>query len=276
MQENLQPFDLFEHKGKVQAHFRSPTVSDYRALVGVSGDIEERMTTQFLNDLQIIEKNKNKALNDSSMWTAEDRRAALYWIYILTRDNTIITQSYACQHCSQKHSRQIDLIELGDLMTESTHSMTDRINVKGVKSGLIHPLRGYAVEHVELLRNERDEHDEHTKAWRVAHTDLVLMEIAYGITFDDDDKSLPLDEQAQARFDYLLTLNADKQYKKLMAQVRLAWSNMRHGLLTEYSDGDTRLVTPPHTCPNSTDKGGNGKETILLLPFRNSDFLPDL
>ncbi len=274
MIEAIETYELFEDR-KTAIHFRAPTVADYREFVGLSVHLEEMITTRYLNQLQIPEKYKNGKINDSANWTAEDRRTALYWIYINTRDNTVIEQSYHCSFCDEEHARQIDITDLVELLVETKHTMTEKLDVKGVKPGHIQPLRGIAVEYIEQLRNNRDDFEEESTQWYEAHTDLRLYEIAWAIKFKDDDKSLSLEEQAEARYAYLLTLNADSQFKILAATVRTALSAMSHGLLSEYLDGELRLVTPPHLCPN-VQEGDEPVETVLLLPFRYHNFLPNL
>jgi len=271
--EAIQPYELFADK-KVRVHFRAPTVADYRNFVGMSPHLEEAITTLYLNQMQIPENNKGGQVIDSINWTAEDRRTALYWIFINTRERTVIEQGYQCNHCGNEHGRQIDLVALGEYIIDSNHSMTEKLAVDGVKNGFIQPLRGEAMEYLEYLRNTRDEFEEDSAQWSVAHTDLRIYELAWSLIFKDDDKALTVTEQAEKRFEYLITLNAETHFKQLAAQVRNALSEMRHGLMSEYIDGEMRLVTPPHICPNSEE--GDELETILLLPFRYHEFLPSL
>jgi hypothetical protein len=272
--EAIQPFELFSDK-KTKVFFRAPSVADYRNFVGLDESLEEMITTQYLNNLQIPDKYPDNKPLDSANWTAEDRRTALYWVYINTRSSTVITQEYHCQHCSKKHGRQIDLLELGEYFIDTKHSMVERLDVPNVKAGFIKPLRGYAMEHIEQLRNLRDELEEDTAKWCVAHADMRLYETAWAVSFKDDDKDLTNEEQATNRYEYLLTLDAEKAFKPLMAQVRQALGDMRHGLMSEYHDGVIKLVTPPHECPN-TQEGDEKKQTILLLPFLYNEFFPTL
>jgi hypothetical protein len=274
--EAIQTFELFEDR-KTKVYFRAPTVADYRAFVGMSSRLEEMVTTQYLNQIQIADRYPNKEVLDSALWSCEDRRTALYWIFMNTRDNTIIEQAYLCQHCKKQHARQLDLVDLGAYFIQTKHSMREKLVVANVKDGFIQPLRGNAMEHLEQLRNLRDDHKEDSPEWCLAHTDLRIYELSWALVFNDDDKTLSLDEQATARYNYLLTLEADSKFKQVAAQVRHALSAMRHGLMSEYLDGETRLVTPPHKCPNSEEQEGSEiKETILLLPFLYHYFLPTL
>lgn len=272
--ETIQTFELFSDR-KTKVYFRAPNVADYRAFVGMSEHLEEMVTTQYLNQLQIPEKYPDNKPLDSALWTAEDRRTALFWIFINTHSDTVITQEYECTHCGEIHGRHLDLLELGEYFIESTHSMIERLEVPGVKPGFIKPLRGTAMEHIEQLRNARDDHKESSPQWCVAHADLRLYETAWALSFKDDDKSLSAEEQAKKRYEYLLTLEAEKAFKTVAAQVRQALSDMRHGLMSEYHDGEIKLVTPAHACPNKKE-GDEKAETILLLPFLYHRFFPAL
>ncbi|QUM78799.1 hypothetical protein HWV00_21235 (plasmid) [Moritella sp. 24] len=250
-------------------------MADYRSFVGLSVYLEEMVATRYLNQLQVPESYPDGKINDSTNWTAEDRRTALYWIYINTRDNTVINQSYECSFCQKEHGRQMDLCDLIPLLVESEHSMTEKLDIPNIKPGYIQPLRGNAVEYLEQLRNTRDELEEDSPEWCVAHADLRIYECAWALKFKDDDKSLSAEDQAENRFEYLLTLDAEKAFKKVAATVRKALSAMRHGLMSEYLDGEYKLVTPPHQCPN-IEEGDEPVETVLLLPFRYNNFLPSL
>ncbi|MGF1905268.1 hypothetical protein [Aliivibrio salmonicida] len=281
MSEQIEDYRLFEEgplKGTM-IHFRNPTVADYRHFAAIESHLEESITTQYLNRMQIAELYDDGKIIDSATWTAEDRRTALWWIYMNTRENTVISQSYKCSHCDSTHIRQIDLADLVQYLIEPECSMVESITVDGIKPGYIQPLRGHAMDFLEGVRNERDQFDEDSPQWNELHVDLRLYETAWGLLFKDDDESLSLDEQAEARYQYLLTLNPDKQYKKLAAQVRTAYSSMRHGLMSEYVDGEIKLVTPPHECPVSVEnlkEGDKPAETVLLLPFWYNHFLPNV
>ena len=175
--EALQPFELFSDK-RTKIYFRAPTVADYRQSVGLSEHLEEMVTTQYLNSLQIPEKYKSKEISDSATWTAEDRRTALFWIYINTHTDTMIPQKYPCPHCKEEHYREFDLLELGEYMIQPERPMIERIDIEGLRAGFISPLRGYAMEQIEQARNIRDDYSEDSAEWRVAHTDLRLHELA--------------------------------------------------------------------------------------------------
>ena len=274
----IEDYQLFKD-GKTKVHLRSPDIAIYREFAGFDAHLEEKLTTQYLNIIQVPEAYPDGKVLDSANWSDSDRRTCLYWIFMNTRDNTVITQTYECSHCKQKHGRQLDLVDLAAFMLDSNHSMTDLIAVDGIKPCYIQPLNGHAMEYLESLRNHRNDFEEDSPEWCVAHVDLRLYEVAWAIKFKDDNPELDATDQAEARFEYLMTLEPERQFKKLAAQVRAAQSNMRHGLMTEYQDGEVLLVTPPHLCPimnKDIQEGDDPVETVLLFPFRHNHFLPAL
>lgn len=280
MIETIDPYYLLERgsddlSGKA-IYFRSPTVDDYRKFAGMPTALEEELATQFLNSMQVAEMYQEGEVSDSALWTGQDRRTALYWIYINTRENTVITQKHHCQHCDKPHTRQFDLKELVPMMISNDEVMRLDIAIDGVKAGYIQPLRGNALVHIEEIKNERDMFEEDSPEWCLLHVDLRLYEIAWSLVFEADDRLLSLREQAKARFDYISTLNPETTYKKLAAKTRAALEDFGHGLMSEYRAGEFQLVTPLFTCPESEKGEGEPKQTVLLLPFWSNNFLPSL
>jgi hypothetical protein len=279
--------------GKTKVPFRAPTVADYRAFCGLSMKMEEAVTTDWLDRL-LIDKEQS-----SANWTAQDRRTALWWIYIHTRQNTVITQSYKCSHCDQTHGRQFDIVELGAGLSSAGRSMMEPIDMPGVKSGAIVPLRGYAMQAIEMARNERDELDPDSAEYEQAHADMRIKEAAASLVFDDEPKGLEFDDLLSQRLEYLMTLDLERQFKPLLAKIALVLRDMHHGLATTYHEGDVSIITPDHTCPVKQSeaksaveklmadgipesewpdsvKEGNTAYTSLLLTFQCYQFFPDL
>jgi hypothetical protein len=62
------------------------------------------------------------------------------------------------------------------------------------------------------------------------------------------------------------------EYQTMFAQVEQALRELRHGLLTQYSDGRYLLITEFDNCDKAFAKGGSRRK-LLLLPFRNIDFI---
>lgn len=281
--------------GKKKTYFRAPTVADYRAFCGMSPDMEEHVATEYLNNQQDKE-NHPKDYWDAALWTASDRRTALYWLYIHTRTDTVITQLYNCTHCKQQHGRQLDLADLIDGITTAGRELKQPIDLPNKGKGYIVPLRGVAMQHVELIRNNRDAIDD-DQAWSVANMDLRMYEIAHCIRFSIEDEEISEEDRAEARYNYLLTLDAEKEFKPLAAAVKLTLEQMHHGLASVYFEGAVNLITPIHLCPVKEEEAsqrraelssenvpveewpqeileGNTAFMRLLLPFRCHHFFP--
>ena len=250
-------------------HFRAPTVADCRNFASIPESSEQLVVTQYLSDLQVPDKRRNKDISDPKEWTDCDRMLALFWIYIATQSSTVITQSYFCQHCDQEHGRQMELSSLSEQIKLADAPMEQAIQTPNIKQGFIVPLRGFAMEHIEDLKNFRDSHMQDSKEWAIAHTDMRLYESAYRLRFDDDDKEKTEQEQAKVRFEYLLTLEPDVQYQPLAIEIRQAMIDMHHGLPTTFIEGELNLITPEHKCPNK-----EGSSSNLLLPFHHNKYFP--
>ncbi len=292
--------------GKTSIPFRPPYVADYRAFCGLPSELEEHATTDWLNRLMLTEQ------QNSANWTAQDRRTALYWIYIHVKDSTVVTQEYECEHCGQLHGRQLDLISLSrGINTASVQRVP--IAVEAVRPGSIVPLNGHAMPWLEIARLQRDEHTEGSPEFEAAHADLRIKEVAAALRFDDyylqsmgeisatselpAKPSSPVDE-LESNYQYLLTLELTV-FGRLAAQVALAMREMDHGLESVYRDGEVSLVTPAHACPVKEEaaakrraellaenvpeadwpaeiKEGNTASTRLLLGFHCYPFFPNL
>lgn len=293
----IPPYYLCED-GKTKVHFKAPTVADYRSFCGMSTDMEENVTTEYLNRMQDKE-NHPAAWSDSAKWTSHDRRAGLYWIYVHTRSDTVITQNYTCSHCNQEHGRQFDILELMEGIEAASEKMTKAVALPGKGNGLIVPLRGSAMEHIEIIRNQRNSYPKDSEDWAKLNMDMRVFEIAHCIRFVQEDGSLSDVELAQLRFDYLMSLDAEREFRPLAAAVKLTLIDMQHGLESTYHEGEIALVTPLHYCPVIEEqredrieqlkaggvvpdewpadlKEGNTAATRLLLPFQSHHFFPEI
>ena len=211
----------------------------------------------------------------------------------------MITQSYKCSHCDQIHGRQLDVVDLGEGLTTAGRSMMEPIDMPGVKAGYITPLRGEAMQAIELARNERDELDPDSPEYEIAHADMRIKEAAASLVFFDEPKGADHDELIDLRVEYLMTLDLERQFKPLLAKISVVLRDMNHGLAAIYFEGDVSIITPDHVCPVKKEeadalraqlkadnipasewpemaKEGNTAITSLLLTFHNHKFFPDL
>lgn len=268
---NISPFPLPSCLSTV-IHFRVPTVEDAIEFSVFNSEFEEQVTTQYLNQMQDVEK--QGGLKDSALWTGEDRRTALWWIYIETHEDTSTTVSYECQLCKEEHFVDIDLASLHERSTvlQSRPSATISFHAKNkkIKGAKLAPINGRAAEALELIRVERDMHEEGTVEYRKLDMRMMLHEMAYVLSLPNEPKDET--EAFEARLDMLKGMAVDTEFRSLAAKTEIEMRDMRHGLLTQYRDGRYMLVTERPNC----EKQKEGGSSVLLLPFRSHDFIPNL
>jgi hypothetical protein len=253
-----------------------PTVEDALLFSELNEEQEEQNTTQYLNHIQDLSK-QSGVINDSANWTGEDRRTALWWLFIATNDTPTMAVSYECPHCEEAHYLDVSLPELADTSTVLNKSPEAEIHahfagrlVKGIK---VAPLNGHATEALEMLKNVRDMHEKGTVDWKEASRELVLNELAYALTLPDqpDDR---LEAQAY-RVELIKGMALDTEFRSLCAKVEAELRKMRHGLLTRYKDASYYLVATQSNCPKAIENGED-ESKVLLLPFRCFDYFPAL
>jgi hypothetical protein len=278
--------------GKTKIEQRAPNVADYRAFCGMAPELEEYAATQWLNRLLLTEG------QDSAEWTAQDRRTALYWLFIHTRDNTIMTQEYQCAHCNQWHTRQIDLVDLSGGITSANRPLKEPLPPELIGEGFIVPLNGHAMMWLEEARNARDEQEPDSEAYEIAHADLRIKELAASMRLNEQPEDLEPVDAFEWNYQRLLTVELNT-FTRLAAFIQLTLQDMDHGLESVYVEGEIALVTPAHQCPVKKDekaalvkqlqadqvpenewpvtaKEGNTAETRLLLGFHCYNFFPSL
>ncbi len=260
---------------------REPTVQDCIDFAGLREEFEEQSTTKYLNQLQ------PSPINDSKYWTAEDRRTALWWIWININEvgsTTAISYKYDCQHCEKEHAHNVDMREL-----DHGVKMFQKLPVEGfsyldnddktVKYS-VKPLNGLAVEYLELLRFNRLEVEPESDKYKQLSAEIRVAEIACVMEFDDElereleGDALPFNDKIDARLKRLMSLPISSKFAHIANDVTLALADLRHGLDCTITDGQIRLILPPHHCPTHLEKHStaNVKEgtalvTTLYAPF---------
>lgn len=264
----IPPFPLPSRASTV-IEFRTPTVEDGLMFCDLNEHQEESNTTRFLNHMQDTSK---QPLNDSGLWTGEDRRTALWWIFISTHDSGSVPFSYECS-CGETHYLDLNMPELMETTTAllKLPESTVTVFVKGeAKSAKVSPMNGYALEHVEMLRNELESFDEDSIEHKIAANDLAITELAHCLTFDvqPEDSAEALDYKiALIKSMYLNT-----EFRDAFVKVEKLLRESRHGLLCKYEQGRFYLVATIDECPTLVEKGGMATKT-LLLPFHHNQFI---
>ncbi len=261
----IQEYTLCEN-GETKVGFNEPTVRDCFQFSDLNPKLEQKAVTDYLNHM-MAEGQEQDARN----WTVFDRQTALVWIYVLSRDDKTVLQKYDCQHCNEEHSTPLNLADLFSNLTLAERSMREPFEIENLK-GVIVPLRGYAMEHLEQLQNQRDSHPVNSKAYKLCDADVYLYRIAHSIELEDDDLTLSYDKRADERVERFLELSlSSKSFQRLTAKIRQVASEMRHGLPCVIRDGQVLLTAEEHECPNK-----EGVKTRLMLPFQVIDYMPSL
>lgn len=267
----IEPFPLPSDISKV-VYFRVPTVKDSMDFSELNPAMEEASTTLFLNQLQDKEKYPDGKILDSGLWTGEDRRTALWWIFIATREDPSISVSYQCESCGETHYPTIPLPFLGETSTALSVPPAKGITFKAdgkEYSATVKPLTGYALEHIEQIRMPlADTCDERIE--KRIHNEAAIAELIHTIEVEgqpDDHNKAFLWKKG-----LIEGMETEREFRPLAAKVEQSLRALRHGLLTKYKDGRYYLVTETAGC----DSAKEGSSMTLLLPFHAFNFISSL
>ena len=250
----IPPLNLASDPSK-KVILKHATVSDMIDFSDVDAGHEEELTSIFLNRLQ-----DKATYSDAKLWTAEDRRLALFWYWLHTTKDVEQALAYDCGHCGEEHVFLFDYRRLSDGYQSIKGKAERDFEFEGDTIKVV-PLDGSDMEVLESMRIELDsikaERGEHSGAYR---KQVALMKIA----------------RLQAAVDYphekIMALNVE-QFQDFYSKATSALEDMVHGLESKYENGRMALVLPPHQCPNIDDKEAT---TRLWVFFRNREFIPEL
>jgi hypothetical protein len=269
------PFPLPSNIKRV-VYFRVPTVDDALTFAELSPEQEEMHTTQYLNQIQDTSKQSGEIF-DSANWTGEDRRTALWWIFVSTREYPEITVSYQCDHCKEDHYIDINAHTLANTSTAfdqlPEHKFDARVAGRLIKGIVVSPLNGKACEALEMAAEGVKAYPEGSKERKQADFSFKLSQIAHQVTFPNQ----PEDEQSayQYKIEQIRKMAVDTEFRSFFANVEIGIRKQQHGLLTRYADGKYMLVAEHENCKVAVEKGEDqGK--LLLVPFRANDFIATL
>lgn len=269
---SIPPFPL-PSQPKVKIQFRSPTVADSLELCGIRKEMEEAATTDYLRQLMTGDG------PDPELWTAQDRRTALWWIFIAINDDTRLSYSYECAHCGETHLTDIDLADLDDGILTLTGDpyIEDEISIGGeVLQARFHPLDGRAVTHLEEKRLELfAADDEQTKRIKA---EIKVLEVVHSFSLQKLNE-LSWEDATAAKLEIVRNMDRMREFQPLVARCLLAAEELRHGLPVEITEGVVSLVSPPLFCESKAKEAADHEPvpaTVLLLRFRPIDFIPTL
>lgn len=251
-----------------QIVFSQPTVADGLAFASLIETEDEQNTTRYLNKLQ------GENPDDSARWTVQDRRTALWWIFVNSRTDAVMTFSYECQHCSGLHHADVDMTVLADtveLLTVPPYVETN-VPVNGVPTRwILKPLDGRGAELLEEMKATLPDPSDKAR-YDVKLAEMRIAEIALCTALEDDSEDFK--EAANRRYDIINKMAIESEFTPLAARIQLMQRDLRHGLDMVIDKGQARFILPPQRCKNA--KEGVEANTILHVPFCNHEFIPSI
>lgn len=253
---------------KTEIAFHAPTVKNALDYSSYNGDDDEATTTQYLNDMQI------GTINNSAEWTVQDRRTALWWIFINSRPDAVMSYSYECRHCNEPHHIDIDLNDLASTVEFLVVPpfVTVDIPTQGVQTNwTLKPLTGRGAAMLERMRVALPEKSD--PKYRSEINRMRIAEIALCTSLPDDPEDY--EEAANRRFDLIDSMALETEFTPLVAHIQLMQRDLRHGLLMTIESGSSRLILPEQSCEKPNMEGA-ALTTILHVPFLNREFIPSI
>lgn len=252
-------------------HFREPTVEDCLNFCDLNEALDESSTTLYLNTIQ------DGDVQNSAEWTAQDRRLAIWWNFVTTSPDITINYEYPCAHCGETHSQLIDLADLDDEAQSLTVKpyIDDKILIDSVEHKIrLHPYNGYAMEHMEEVRNLRDSFDKNSPEYKKNHAELKVLEVIHSFDFRDDNSD-DFKTELERKQSAVRQMSRINEFPALVAATIAAQEKLAHGLNTVFVDGQALVVSPPMPCERDY-KGEAAPTSRLLLPFQGSAFIPTI
>lgn len=250
----------------IELRFRAHKVEESLEYAHASEETEEEFTTRYLNAMQVGE------MHDSALWTVQDRRAALYWIWINTRMKHGHSLSYTCGHCGELHQHTFDMVDLGsDLSLLQVPPFIEvTIPVEGEPvDWILKPLDGRSMEKLAQMYMQLPPKD--APNYRAELKNVRTVEIVLQTQLKDDPEDF--EQAGERRYALIMKMEEYTEFVPLVANVRAMQESLSHGLPIFFNDGKPMLYAPPHTCPVKA-KEGKALTTRLFFPFRAIKYLP--
>ncbi|STJ26267.1 putative morphogenetic protein [Escherichia coli] len=193
---------------ETEIQFHAPTVKDALKYSDLNPAEDEATTTEYLNSMQDGE------INDSANWTVQDRRTALWWIFVNSRPDAVMTYSYECSHCGNTHHADINLSDLAqtvEILTVPPYVKTN-VPVNGVPTDwILKPLTGKGAELLERMRASLP--DMKSPEYSAGVARMRIAELALCTALEDDPEDFT--QAANRRFDIIESMALETEFTPL-------------------------------------------------------------
>jgi hypothetical protein len=248
--------------------FNVPTVQVCIDYADLSPDMEQEIATGYLDRLNDAYDSANP-LTSSLYWTMQDRKTALYWIYLYITDDTSVNTSYQCR-CGEVHSVEFDMQDMAEHITSGELAKSP-VQVLGDDFEYrIVPLYGWGEQHLEEMRLLID--DEATARQK---TDIKVMRTLLQV-FPVAMTNTPIPKLIE----YLVSLKETltiADYRRLSNDIYLYDKEHSFGLqMSVNSVGEASLLAPTFDCENEDKEVSATIKTRLSVPFWSYNYITTL
>lgn len=245
--------------------FDVPTVQVCIDYAELSPDMEQEIATGYLDRLNSAYDGSDPSAS-SLYWTMQDRKAALYWIFLYVSDDTVMSTAYKCR-CDETHAVEFDLQDLAEQVTIGEINKTEVYRTSDDIDFYITPLFGWAEQHLEEMRLHID-----GEATAQQKAEIKVMRALLQV--------LPVeatDKSPKELIDHLIELKERitiADYKKLSNNIQTYNKKHSFGLqLNVNSVGEVELLAPVFDCTNENEEVRANIKTRLRIPFRSYDYI---
>lgn len=267
----LPDFELPSDPSKT-IRLREATVSDAIDFSEINSDCEEEATTLFLERLQPKDR-----YSDPRLWTAEDRRFALFMYHLNTTQYTDFPLEWVCDRCTKDKNRlvkHVTAISLAEMIKE--YIPIDGRPVRDVvhegHAILVHPILGKDAELLEKTYLGIKLKEKTGESVRKERTQLLFLRLLCCIDIPALAPEATPDER-RPKVEEFITRMSISEFRDFRPKILSAMESLRHGLRSTFSDGQILLESPVIYCPEDTAKEGGIR---LQFPFRAFQYIPVL
>ncbi|MFG0449429.1 MULTISPECIES: hypothetical protein [Shewanella] len=261
------PVFMLPSNKKITVQFREPTIEDCIEFSGLNEALSERSATQYLNLIQIGQ------VNDSATWTAQDRIAALWWVFVCISPDTLIPFQYTCSDCGEKHVVDIDLMDLDDesITLNCPPFIKKKLSIAGKEQELmLHHPNGRAMEHMEQQKLILSTLEPGSREHSIENAKLRVFSVAHSFSLPGEDGDF--DTALENKMALINKMSRTSEYQDLVIATEAAKEALKHGLNCSVIDGEVFINSPVIYCENKPE--GQATPRRLLFPFHSQHFIP--